>query len=83
MISPSFILVCFATLSAVTFAAVAVAEDEGYLDVIGPSSTMTGANYSEYGSAFEEFMGKAPAERNLSSYPDLPSRLPGRGAKGD
>lgn len=67
MISTSFILVCFAILSAVAFAG---AEDEGYLDVVGPSGSMIGANYSEYGSAFEEFMGRVPAERNLSSYPD-------------
>ena len=68
MISPSFILVCFVLL---LFApAFAGTEDEGYLDVVGPSGTMVGADYSEYGSAFEEFMGKAPAERNLSSYPD-------------
>jgi hypothetical protein len=82
MISPSFILVCFATLSAVTFAAVAIAEDEGYLDVVGPSGTMTSANYSEYGSAFEEFMGRAPAERNLSPYPDYIVAFLGEGPKG-
>jgi hypothetical protein len=62
-----FLPICFAILLASAFA---VAEDEGYLDVIGPSGTVTGANYSEYGSAFEEFMSNAPAERNLSSYPD-------------
>jgi len=66
MISPSFILVCFVLLLATAFAG---AED-GYLDVVGPSGTMASASYSEYGSAFEEFMGSAPAERNLSSYPD-------------
>jgi hypothetical protein len=63
----SVLLVCFVILLATAFA---VAEDEDYLDVIGPSGTMTGANYSVYGSAFEEFMGSAPVERNLSSYPD-------------
>jgi len=79
MISTSFILVCFAILSAVAFA---VAEDEGYLDVVGPSGTMTGADYSEYGSAFEEFMGRAPAERNLSSYPDYLVAFLEEGPKG-
>jgi hypothetical protein len=67
MISPSFVLVCLILLFA---KAIAGAEDEGNLNVVGPSGTMAGANYSEYGSAFEEFMGGAPAERNLSSYPD-------------
>ncbi|HOO52648.1 MAG TPA: hypothetical protein PLM24_02565 [Methanothrix sp.] len=67
MISRSFILVCLILLFAT---AIAGAEDEGYLNVVGPSGTIAGANYSEYGSAFEEFMGRASAERNLSSYPD-------------
>lgn len=67
MISPSIILVCFAILLTPAFAGV---EDEGYLDAVGPSGTMPGTSYSEYGSAFEEFMGTAPAERNLYSYPD-------------
>jgi len=81
MISPSFILVCLVILLAPAFAG---AEDEGYLDVVGPSGTMTSASYSEYGSAFEEFMGRAPAEGNLSSYPDylveFLEREPGRTA---
>ena len=64
----SFLLACSAILLAAALAG--AEEDEGYLDVIGPAGTMTGANYSEYGSAFEEFMASAPAERNLSSYPD-------------
>ena len=69
MTSPPFILACFILLPLIATAIVG-AEDEGYLDVVGPSGTMAGANYSEYGSAFEEFMGRAPVERNLSSYPD-------------
>jgi hypothetical protein len=69
MISPSFVLVCF-ILFFFLATAIAGAEDEGYLDVVGPSGAVAGANYSEYGSAFEKFMGSAPAERNLSSYPD-------------
>jgi len=63
----SFLHVFFAILAVSAFA---VAEGEGYLDVIGPSGTMRGANYSEYGSAFEEFMASAGAERSLSSYPE-------------
>lgn len=67
MRSSSFLLVCSVILLATAFAG---AEDEDYLEVIGSAGTMTGANYSEYGSAFEEFMASAPGERNLSSYPD-------------
>ncbi len=67
MRSSSFLLVCSVILFAT---ALAGAEDDGYLEVIGSAGTMTGANYSEYGSAFEEFMASAPGERNLSSYPD-------------
>ncbi len=69
MTSPSFILACFIFLSLLATAIVG-AEDEGYLGVVGPSGTMSGADYSEYGSAFEEFMDSAPAGRNHSSYPD-------------
>jgi hypothetical protein len=67
MRSSSFLSVCSVILFAT---ALAGAEDDGYLEVIGSAGTMTGANYSEYGSAFEEFMASAPGERNLSSYPD-------------
>ncbi len=68
MRSSSFLLVCSLILLATAFGE--VEGDEDYLEVIGSAGTMTKANYSEYGSAFEEFMASAPGERNLSSYPD-------------
>ncbi|GEM_PF-483774 len=60
-------LLVFAILAA---PALVVAQEEGYLDVVGPSGTMGRANYSEYGPAFEEFMSRSGPERNLSSYPE-------------
>ncbi|MDF0590608.1 hypothetical protein [Candidatus Methanocrinis natronophilus] len=50
------------------FLATALGEED-YLGVLGPRGVVAKANYSEYGSAFEEFM-TGPTERNLSSYPD-------------
>ena len=42
---------------------------DDYLGVIGPSGTISGANYSEYGRGLQEFVAKGPGERNLSAYP--------------
>ncbi len=63
----SYILLAFSLIF--TAAAQEDGEGEDYLGVIEPSGFIAGANYSEYGSAFEELMA-GPPEQNLSSYPD-------------
>lgn len=42
---------------------------EDYLGAIGPFGTISGANYSEYGRGFQEFVAGSPGERDLSAYP--------------
>lgn len=64
----SYIILAFTIASATLFLATALGEED-YLGVLGPRGVVTGANYSQYGSAFEEFM-TGPSEKNLSSYPD-------------
>jgi len=64
----SYILLAFSLATSPLFLATALGEED-YLGVLGPRGVVAGANYSEYGSAFDEFM-TGPSERNLSSYPD-------------
>lgn len=55
-------------VSSLIFSATAL-DGEDYLEVIGPSGRIAGANYSEYGPGFQEFVAEAPGGRNPSSYP--------------
>ena len=74
----SYMLLAFSLAFNPLFLATAL-DEEDYLGVLGPRGVIAGANYSEYGSAFEEFM-TGPSERDLSSYPDyLVEFLEGRG----
>ena len=44
-------------------------DEEDYLGVIGPTGTVSEANYSQYAPAFRAFVTAGPVERNLSAYP--------------